>query len=63
MKKPLLSVVLALTSTLPAFGQHPQPSYSYLEIFDVETGTHRVVKEFPYVIEAPTGRRTESGWW
>ena len=61
MKKPLLSVVLALTSTLPAIGQHPQPTYSYLEIFDVETGTHRVVREFPYLVEAPNW--TPDGKW
>ena len=26
---------------------------SYLEIFDIESGTRRVVAEFPYIIEAP----------
>ncbi len=26
---------------------------SILEIYDVETGTHNVIKEFPYLIEAP----------
>lgn len=26
---------------------------SKLEIYDLATGTHRVVKEFPYLIEAP----------
>ena len=61
MNKPLLIIMLALANSLLAFGQHPQPSYSYLEIFDVETGTHRVVKEFPYVVEAPNW--TPDGKW
>ena len=50
-------MVLSLT----ALAQHPQPSYSYLEIFDVESGTHQVVKEFPFVIEAPNW--TPDGKW
>ena len=50
-------MVLSLT----ALAQHPQPSYSYLEIFDVETGTHRVVREFPYLVEAPNW--TPDGKW
>ena len=60
MKKPLL-VLLSLTNALLAFGQHPQPSHSFLEIFDVETGTHQLLKEFPYVIEAPNW--TPDGKW
>ena len=56
-----LAFVLALAGFLPVFGQHPQPSYSYLEIFDVASGTHRVVKEFPFVIEAPNW--TPDGKW
>lgn len=53
--------MVALASSLVAFGQRPEPSYSYLEIFDVESGTHRVVKEFPYLIEAPNW--TPDGRW
>ena len=61
MKRLLLLILIAMASSLTAFGQHPQPTYSYLEIFDVETGTHRVVKSFPYVIEAPNW--TPDGKW
>jgi len=61
MHKILLTIMLALSTSSLAFGQHPQPTYSYLEIFDVETGTHRVVKEFPYVVEAPNW--TPDGKW
>ena len=61
MNRLFLIFFLAMASSLTAFGQHPQPTYSYLEIFDVETGTHRVVKSFPYVIEAPNW--TPDGKW
>ena len=44
-----------------ARAQHPLPEYSYLEIYDLATRTHRVVKEFPYVIEAPNW--TPDGQW
>ena len=54
-------LVLALLAGVPALAQHPQPSHSYLEIYDLETRTHRVVKEFPYVIEAPNW--TPDGKW
>jgi len=46
---------------LTAFAQHPMPSYSYLEIYDVPTRTHKVIKSFPYVIEAPNW--TPDGRW
>lgn len=49
---------IAFTS---ARAQHPNPTVSYLEIFDTESGTHRVVKEFPFVIEAPNW--TPDGKW
>ena len=61
MKKTIFSLVLALAAVIPAFGQHFQSSYSYLEIFDTETGTHKLVKEFPFVIEAPNW--TPDGKW
>ena len=57
---PLLSL-LALACSLTAFGQNSRLTYSYLEIIDVETGVHRVVKEFPYLIEAPNW--TPDGKW
>ena len=50
-----------LAAGFPAWAQHPQPEHSYLEIYDLETRTHRVVKEFPYVIEAPNW--TPDGKW
>lgn len=61
MKTKLFITMLALVSSLPAFGQHPQATCSYLEIYDVETGSHRIVKEFPYVVEAPNW--TPDGKW
>lgn len=61
MKTKLLAAIVGLVSALLAFGQHPQATYSYLEIFDLETGEHRVVKEFPYVVEAPNW--TPDGKW
>ena len=59
IKFPLLTFLL--TCSLTVFGQNSRLSYSYLEIFDVETGTHKVVKEFPYLIEAPNW--TPDGKW
>ena len=44
-----------------ASAQHPLPTHSYLEIYDVASRTHRVVKEFPFVIEAPNW--TPDGKW
>ena len=52
MKKSLLSI-LALAVSLPALAQHPNPCHSYLEIYDVPSRTHKVVKEFPFILEAP----------
>ena len=62
MKNKVL-VCLALLSGLAvqALAQHPNPSISYLEIYDVESRTHRVIKEFPFVIEAPNW--TPDGKW
>ena len=60
IKSPLLSL-LVLACSLTAFGQNSRLTYSYLEVFDIETGTHRVVKEFPYLIEAPNW--TPDGKW
>ena len=61
-KFPHLCIGLALLAAgAPAWAQHPRPSHSYLEIYDLETRTHRVVKEFPYVIEAPNW--TPDGQW
>jgi Tol biopolymer transport system component len=45
--------ILACCAT--AFGQHPtdRAITSRLEIYDVEAGTRTVLKEYPYLIEAP----------
>ena len=57
-----IGLLLALlVAGVAAQAQHPQPSHSYLEIYDLATRTHKVVKEFPYVIEAPNW--TPDGKW
>lgn len=48
-----LATVLAAGAAVSAAAQTPKPVISYLEVFDVESGTHKVIKEFPYTIEAP----------
>ena len=60
MKRICLLLAL-LVAGVAAQAQHPQPSHSYLEIYDLATRTHKVVKEFPYVIEAPNW--TPDGKW
>lgn len=57
----LFSVAVALAVSVTALAQHPRPSHSYLEVYDVAARTHRVVKEFPFVIEAPNW--TPDGKW
>ncbi len=52
MKKTFLSLPLALMPVL-ALAQHPLPEISYLQIYDLETRTAKVIKEFPYTVEAP----------
>ena len=42
---------IGVYGTTPALRR--QSVYSYLEIYDLQSGTRRVVKEFPYLIEAP----------
>ncbi len=44
-----------LVYSAAAFGQHPtdRAITSRLEIYDVETGTRTLFKEYPYLIEAP----------
>ena len=60
MKKSLL-LILAIAMSLTALAQHPNPCHSYLEIYDVASRTHKVVKEFPFVLEAPNW--TPDGKW
>ena len=59
--KSILCSALALAGTLSALAQQPSKIVSYLEIYDCETGTHQVLKEFPYLIEAPNW--TPDGKW
>lgn len=48
-----LFISLALSVPTIALAQHPLPEISYLQIYDVETNTAKVIKEFPYTVEAP----------
>ena len=59
MKKQLFTLLTGCAVT--ALAQHPQPVVSYLQVFDTETGTSQVVKEFPFCIEAPNW--TPDGKW
>lgn len=53
--------LLAIMGTATAIAQNSNRVISYLEIYDLETGTHHVVKEFPFLIEAPNW--TPDGQW
>ena len=57
----LLSVLLAFSGAIAAFAQHSLQVTSYLEVYDFETRTHQVIKEFPFLIEAPNW--TPDGRW
>ena len=59
MKKWLLSSVLVLFAALTAAQQ--QSVISKLEIVDISSGQRTIVKEFPYLIEAPNW--TSDGKW
>jgi Tol biopolymer transport system component len=61
MKRLLTTALAVMSLWLTAEAQHPQPVYSYLEIYDVPSRTHKVIKTFPYVIEAPNW--TPDGQW
>lgn len=56
----LLSLLLLLTAVTGS-AQYSSQVTSYLEIYDFETGTHKVIKELPYLIEAPNW--TPDGQW
>ena len=60
MKKTILTFTFLLSSLFLG-AQHPTPVHSYLEVYDLDTGTHKVIKEFDYVIEAPNW--TPDGKW
>lgn len=57
----LLASALALAAVAGVHAQNPLRVVSYLEIYDIETDTHHVVKEFPFLVEAPNW--TPDGKW
>lgn len=59
--KRIISNSLASLITITAMAQHSSDVISYLEIYDFETRTHSVLKEFPFIIEAPNW--TPDGRW
>ncbi|MBR5073314.1 MAG: TolB family protein, partial [Bacteroidales bacterium] len=59
--KRILSLALLSCAAAVAFAQHPTPVHSYLEVYDLETESSTIVKEFDYVIEAPNW--TPDGQW
>lgn len=61
MRKIFLCSLLALQGATSALAQYSNNVISYLEIYDFETETHHVVKEFPFLIEAPNW--TPDGKW
>ena len=60
MKKFVFSAVCMFASLSASVAQ-PRTGSSILEIIDIETGKRTVVKEFPYIIEAPDW--TPDGKW
>lgn len=52
---------MTFAGAVGAYAQQSTQVISYLEIYDMETGTHQVIKEFPYLIEAPNW--TPDGKW
>ena len=59
--KTIMATLLTGVSALTASAQQSQQMISYLEIYDTETDTHHVIKEFPFLIEAPNW--TPDGEW
>jgi Tol biopolymer transport system component len=57
----IIATLMACVSVFAASAQQSQEVISYLEIYDTETGTHQVIKEFPFLIEAPNW--TPDGEW
>lgn len=60
MKKNLLCCIFTFAAFIAAFAQQPKVR-SYLEIYDFDKGTHQIIKELPYLIEAPNW--TPDGKW
>lgn len=52
-QRSLISLFAASLTTITAMAQNSSEVISYLEIYDLETRTHSVIKEFPFLIEAP----------
>ena len=42
--KKLITLFAFVACGFTVLAQHPLPSHSYLEIFDIETGEHTVIK-------------------
>ena len=61
MKKFLFSCALAILCAMGLYAQNSAQVTSYLEIYDLETREHHVIKEFPFLIEAPNW--TPDGEW
>ena len=60
-RKIFLCSIIALVGAVSSQAQYSQQVTSYLEIYDIETRTHQVIKELPYLIEAPNW--TPDGKW
>ena len=61
MKSKFLFCAIALFGAYSASAQYSTQVTSYLEIYDVESREHKVIKEFPFLIEAPNW--TPDGEW
>lgn len=61
MKKFFFICVFVLMGALGVYAQNSAQVTSYLEIYDLETREHHVIKEFPFLIEAPNW--TPDGEW
>lgn len=59
--KTILCAAFAIAGSASAIAQQSPQVISYLEIYDCETGQHQVIKEVPYLIEAPNW--TPDGKW
>ena len=59
--KTILISIISFFGVINLTAQNSQQVTSYLEIYDLESGEHKVIKEFPYLIEAPNW--TPDGEW
>lgn len=57
----VISALASLSLPLVMSAQSNKSVISYLEVYDLETRTHKVIKEFPYTVEAPNW--TPDGQW